>query len=442
MIPQEVKRYLDKFSLDVWEIESENLENVNAVIVIPAIDELENLKRLLVSLSKNHSEYFNSTLVMLVINNLVSSSLDVKNQNEKSLDIIRSITKKNFDGEKDFVKEIVSSGLRIALVDASSTGKEMPDKDGGVGLARKIGMDLALRIFDYNSNGKKIIINLDADCIVQENYLKEIIDNFNQSNLSAAVVNYEHIINDGTETSAAIICYEIFLRYYVLGLKYASSPYAFHTIGSTMICDYDSYIKVEGMNRKKAAEDFYFMEKLAKNFEIENITSTTVYPSSRKSWRVPFGTGQRVRRFLSKAQNEYLLYDPKSFYILKEWLEVFNTTMNLDVNFYLEAAEKINYDLFNFLVEQKFEESMRRIFKNSGTAKQLSLQKKRWFDGFKTLKLIHYLRDNSFPQINMFDALDELLKHFEITPVLERKNVSIPPEEIQIKYLNILRRLN
>ncbi len=87
-----------------------------------------------------------------------------------------------------------------------------------------------------------------------------------------------------------------------------------------MICSYDSYIKTEGMNKRKAAEDFYFLEKLAKNFPITKIESATVYPSGRSSWRVPFGTGQRVTRFLAKGQNEYLLYSTESFRILKLWL--------------------------------------------------------------------------------------------------------------------------
>ena len=91
--------------------------------------------------------------------------------------------------------------------------------------------------------------------------LTSIVDEFNKRNLSAAVVNFRHNIEEDSPTTAAIICYEIFLHYYVLGLKYANSPFAFHTIGSTMICDHESYIKVEGMNKKKAAEDFYFHGK-------------------------------------------------------------------------------------------------------------------------------------------------------------------------------------
>ena len=90
-----------------------------------------------------------------------------------------------------------------------------------------------------------------------------------------------------------------------------------------MLCTPEAYVKVEGMNKRKAAEDFYFLEKLAKIYPIGEIKSTSVHPSKRGSWRVPFGTGRSVDRYLSNTRDEYLLYDPKSFMILKTWLEVF-----------------------------------------------------------------------------------------------------------------------
>ncbi len=40
-------------------------------------------------------------------------------------------------------------------------------------LARKIGMDLALTKFDYNSSAKSILICTDADCTVDSNYLSD-----------------------------------------------------------------------------------------------------------------------------------------------------------------------------------------------------------------------------------------------------------------------------
>ena len=60
-------------------------------------------------------------------------------------------------------------------------------------------------------------------------------------------------------------------------------------------------------------------------------------------------------------------------------------------------------------MEQNFENDWKKILKNS--IRQLnSLKNKRqkWFDGFRTLKLIHFLRDKAFPQIDMFEALNGL----------------------------------
>ena len=446
MIPIEVKKYLGKYSLSSWKIEASSLENLTSVVVVPAICELENIKKLLVSLSNNDNRYFSSTLILFVINNSANSTFDVKEDNQKSLKVLREIMEKVNHSNDKFLERIIASNLRVGLVDASSPGKELPDKDAGVGLARKIGMDLALSVFDYQSKNKKILICLDADCTVENNYLTEIINNFNSKNISAAVVNYSHPIIEDNENSEAIISYEIFLRFYDLGLIFANSPFAFPTIGSTMICDYESYIKVEGMNKRKAAEDFYFLEKLAKNYSIEKIKNTIVYPSSRSSWRVPFGTGQRVNRFLSQKQNEYLLYDPKSFSILKEWLEVFTSDKISSEGLLLESSKEIDLQLYEFLIQQHFHEDWKKILANSKTLEQLNRQKRNWFDGFKTLKLIHYLRDTKYPMINMFDAIDKLFgmmrnpsTEFATKLSDERKGLSIPPIEIQMEYLTLLR---
>ena len=301
-------------------------------------------------------------------------------------------------------------------------------------------MDLALTAFDYSTGGKKIIISLDADCIVKKNYLSDIIENFNEKNLSAAVIKLEHRIEE-VETADAILCYEIFLRYYVLGLILANSPFAFHTVGSAMAFDYETYIKAGGMNRRKAGEDFYFLEKIAKRRKIERINSTTVYPSSRTSWRVPFGTGPRIKRFLSKVRNEYLLYAPESFIILKNWLEEFNKPVVLSSQEYLRITKNIHPVLHQFLILNNFKNSWDKILKNSKSEAQLEKQKIDWFDGFRTLKLIHYLRDNIYPLINMFDALDNIFSFFNYKPGIERKSNEIPEIKDQIVYLNILRDL-
>jgi hypothetical protein len=438
-LPNNVEKYLSKYSYEKWKIYG-NDKNFDSIIVIPAIDEHDNIISLLSSLIQNESKYFPTTLVLFVVNHLVSSNQSVKQNNLRTIDYLKNIIdKKNTDDE--LTKLIIKSNMQIGIIDASSEGLELDEKDGGVGLARKIGMDEALKVLNYDSAGKRVLICLDADCTISDNYISTIRQAFNKSNICAGYVNFIHGRTDDEENNKAIINYEIFLRYYVFALKFAGSPYAFHSIGSTMVCDDESYVKIQGMNKRKAAEDFYFMEKLSKITNIKKIEGATVFPSCRSSWRVPFGTGKRVSRFLEKIQNEYLLYAPESFLVLRNWNEIFNSDEIHTAEEYLTQAEKISKSLFSFLIANKFKENWDNIVNNSKSSYQINKQKQIWFDGFKTLKLIHFLRDSEFPLINMFDALDELFEMMGIYFDHKNEIEKIPSTIIQEKYLNILRKI-
>ncbi len=253
--------------------------------------------------------------------------------------------------------------------------------------------------------------------------------------------NYLHPLNDDDPNLAAIICYELFLRYYQLGLQYANSSYAFHTIGSTMVCDAESYIKIGGMNKLKAAEDFYFLEKLAKTTKIHHIKNAYVYPSSRSSFRVPFGTGQRVNRFLLKERNEYLLYNPQTFTILKAWLQLFYTMKNNSIEHLLHETHKIDSRLYEFLINNKIELFWKKLCSQKLSEAQFLKQKNYWFDAFKTLKLIHHLKDTAYPLINMFDSIDHLIELCGINEKISRNKNSLPDLDKQKEYLLLLRKL-
>ncbi|MDO8549154.1 MAG: glycosyltransferase family A protein [Ignavibacteria bacterium] len=437
VLPDNVQKYLSRYGSVKWRLEAKGNLKYDVAIVVPAIAEYKNIITLLNSLAENVFNKNYEVLIIFVINNIISSSDEVKEENHKTLKLLKAIINDS-SSYHPVIHKFNSSGLSIGFIDASSESLELPEKTGGVGLARKIGMDISLRVFDYSKAGKKILICLDADCTVEKNYIEEIVNHFNAFNINAGVINYEHPLPDDDENIKAIISYEIFLGYYELGLKYAGSQYAFQTVGSAMACDYEAYIKIEGMNKRKAAEDFYFLEKLAKHYKIKKINSTKVFPSARQSWRVPFGTGQRMNRFHSKSQNEYLLYDPESFNILKEWLKLFNSEKNFTGEDYLKEVNKINSELCNFLSEQNFKKDWNNIISNSRDDRHLNIQKQRWFDGFRILKLIHHLRDNAYPLINMFGALDILFKYSNLTTIKERDN-DIPCISIQKKYLQTLR---
>ena len=338
-LPADVEKYLKKFGSDKYRLLSVPPKKFKMAVVIPAICEYDNFLLLEKSLLENDCENINEVIVIVVVNNSNSASAEIKKDNAKLI---------------GHLKKDIPRKLQFSLIDASSPGNEFDEKDAGVGLARKTGMDEALRIFDYNSAGENILVCLDADCIVEKNYFSAIFKAFSGGRMSAGYVNFEHQQASSEMNQRAILCYEIFMRYYVLGLKYAGSPYAFDTVGSTIVCNYNSYIKIQGMNKRKAAEDFYFLEKLAKTAEIKRISETTVFPSPRTSFRVPFGTGKGVHKFLNEDSNHYLLYNPEIFEILKKWNSTFLGSKTETAEYYMEQAEKINPMLKVFLEINNF----------------------------------------------------------------------------------------
>ena len=118
-LPDYISTYVKKFSSKDYEIEWQTKSGINNVVVVPAIAEYENIKGLIASLLKNNSEYFESTLVLFVINNSPVSPRAVKENNQKALDLLRKIIS---DEDKQL-------GLSIGLIDAASKGNELVEKN-------------------------------------------------------------------------------------------------------------------------------------------------------------------------------------------------------------------------------------------------------------------------------------------------------------------------
>ena len=420
-IDNKFSSYLRKFANVSWRVEAPD-KNYSMIVVVPAIDEFENIRKLVNSL-KAADPSPAKMLVLFVINSKASADETVKAANRKTLDFLRSENCRHFD---------------IGIVDAATSGNEMPEKHGGVGLARKIGLDIALCLISPIEK-QPIMVCLDADCTVEQKYFSVIWDKSKIENFSAGYVNFEHPIPGNLEEASAIISYEIFMRYYVLSLRYSGSQFAFHTVGSTMVFTPDAYIRAGGMNRKKAGEDFYFMGKLGKLYPIRKIEGTAVYPSPRASWRVPFGTGQRVGRFMQGTHEEYRLHDFQIFIELKKFLKVLFSDKAAESDSILRAASEINPQIKNFLLNNRFAEQFQQIVIISRGNKQLYKQKLNWFDGFRTMKLIHFLRDECYPDEPMFEVLDTAFKLSGIEP--PQRTSQIPPLDIQLDYLKILRRI-
>ena len=186
-----------------------------------------------------------------------------------------------------------------------------------VGLARKTGMDEAVRRYELLGKHDGIILNIDADCTVKSNYFEAVFTGMaGRPDRGACSLYFEHPLSGDDFPEAvyrSVTLYELHMRYFVRGLSYAGFPYVHHTVGSAVAIKASAYVKAGGMNRRKAGEDFWFIQKLLPAGGFFNLTSTTVYPSPRISLRVPFGTGPVISRLTESPETGLLSYNPEAF---------------------------------------------------------------------------------------------------------------------------------
>ncbi|WP_258104475.1 hypothetical protein [Marinoscillum sp. MHG1-6] len=348
------------------------------IVVIPVYHE-PNLMKALESLNKCSDN--EDVLVIAIINESENEDSGLAQVNQKTL--------QNIEGAEfqfQFLFKLV----------------KLPPKKAGVGLARKIGMDEAVRIFEEQEKDG-IIVCYDADCTCETNYLSAIKEYYTQTYL-VGLIHYEHTLNG--ENLDAIVDYELYLRYYVNALRWADFPFAFQTLGSCITVKSRAYQKQGGMNTRKAGEDFYFIHKMTPLGRMGEINNTAIYPSDRVSDRVPFGTGQAVEKYLKNEDSNYEVYNPRVFIELKHFIEAAAYLYDCTTSYEMILSEKCQ----KFVDENDFETAFQKMKKNSPNAERLQKRFFEWFDGFRALKFVHFMRDRYYPNIDIIDAL-EWLQH-------------------------------
>ncbi len=234
------------------------------------------------------------------------------------------------------------------LLSIDRTGERAIPRKQGVGLARKIGLDFALAAAVHSKSSVAYLHSTDADVRLPADYLAAAE---HAPPADGLLYPFRHLPD--LVTGDAIFAYEASLRYYVAGLQYAGSRYAFHTVGSLLAVSSQGYAAVRGVPKRCAAEDFYLLNKLRKVGEVRSLCSTPLLLSGRPSSRVPFGTGPAVARAAGMQDlTQYPVYDPAIFERLR-----------------------------------------------------LALRRQPDLDGFQTLKLVHALRDAEYPNQPLRRAL-------------------------------------
>lgn len=381
--------------------------------MIPAFAESEYLPQTLRSLSENSPDELNDTMVVIVVNNPPPGTADPAKlrENAAKLELMRS---------SQFPCQ---DRLQFFWIDASSPGLEINPKEG-VGAARKIGMDLSLEFLDWEKE-KPLLISLDADTVVEDNYLETVHEYFTANpQMAGAAINFRHQPGRTVEEDSAITQYELFMRYYVEGLRIAKSPYAYNVLGSAMVCRSEDYVRAGGMRRRNGGEDFYFMQALRKVGGIGQITGTTVHPSPRPSDRVPFGTGPRISQILN-GRDEMKFYNPEIFFILKK---LFSTVECLDIACPVFDIKKLDPMVKSYLVENKFFDEWKKILLNTPREKgKIPWAFHTWFDAFRTLKFVHFC-EKKYPRLPLVDAYVGIFE----------KSGRVLPEKVRASERNLL----
>lgn len=367
-----------------WRLETDRPGPFAGGVIVPALAESASLPALLASLAADPSLAASGLLVVIVVNHRDGADPAEVADNDRSLVLLR--------------ERFGTLPFPLGVVDAASPGLALPAKEGGVGLARKLGHDLLLPRLDF-AGVEPLFISLDADTLVSPGYAGAIMRHFAGTAAGGAVIPFRHRPAASEQENRAIERYELFLRCYVAGLAFAGSPYAFHTVGSAMACRASAYLKCGGMNRRRAGEDFYFLQSLAKTGGVAQVSGAMVYPSPRRSARVPFGTGRAMGQLLDNEPEAVLFYRPVCYELLRRWLQLAADSCVSHRPDLPTRTETISPLLSRFLTEQGFAAAWEGLLRQNRKPEQLLGAFHLWFDAFRTMKLFHFLADHGYPRV-------------------------------------------
>jgi hypothetical protein len=286
----------------------------------------------------------------------------------------------------------------LLLIDRASEGRRLPPGEG-VGLARRIGADVALALHARCGVLSPWLACSDADAQLPLDYFARLeavaaraSDGTRRSALS---LPFWHVAAGTDALDSATFGYELSLRYYTLGLASAGSAYAYESLGSSLCAQVDAYAEVRGFPRLKAGEDFYLLDKLAKVGSVHRPAAEPIRLLSRISDRVPFGTGARVGDIL--RGEELRAYHPRLFELLGITLKALRHAVRLRSQESLLEALTSTLDagtvgaISSALDELHTFDALRDMLGASPDARVRERRLLTWFDALRTLRFLHLL---------------------------------------------------
>lgn len=407
---RKVRKYLERYGEPEASLADALEGPFGNVLVLPIYGEEALLRALLTSIPASPA---GEVLIVAVVNARQNSPEWVHAANASTLGWLRS----HFGNGTTYASGaqlFAHPRGKLLLVDRAQHGRYLPEGQG-VGLARKIGSDLALGIALRGGLRTRWLHWSDADARLPDDYFERSHAR-PFSRTAALLYPFRHLGDPARPDGRAVYEYEASLRYYVLGLRYAGSPYAFHTIGSTLAVDLAAYARVRGVPRRVAGEDFYLLNKLAKVGGVRALSGEPVALSGRISDRVPFGTGRAVGRGVEWIEQGGTrpTYHPVLFAYLRVWLrslgELAEGQHGPDLRALVVAHARDAAELDAGLLVKALEELGAFAAALHATERRSSPQTLRkhfddHFDAFFCVKLLHALREQ-YPSLPLAEALE------------------------------------
>lgn len=374
------QKYLSLYAefANIVEQDTAALESRDYALVIPAYKEHFDFVKLL-----TQHEHAHKILLILVLNEPDNDRGNAKNRSFLG-DLNHHAEHIHTFSNIDFYRY---ESLQIACIQRLED-QAIP-KNLGVGMARKLGADLACHLWAKKKISCPWIFSSDADAqLAAKHFDLPFADN-----VSAYCYPFKHVGPDGPVLAATQV-YEKCLHYYQRQLELAGSPYAFHSLGSCMAISMPYYCRARGFPKRAGGEDFYLLNKLAKLAEVRTLHPQEVRIEARVSDRVPFGTGPAVARILDDQahQRPTLYYSPHIFEELRALLNaVPRFWSDLD-----SAQASLPPICWQALIDAGFEQFLAKRRVQDKNSQQFCQHFHHWFDGFQTLKFIHRLQ-SSYP---------------------------------------------
>lgn len=381
-------RYIEKQKNEFLQVSFPLERKFDVVVVIPCYNEPD-IETTLQSL-RNCKDPNVAALALIIVNSGIRSPQEAVLQNQRTYEQLRCFSKRYSTSSLFFYPLLFENLSR---------------KHAGVGLARKIGMDLAVRHFLHYQHKKGILVSLDADCEVSANYLTNIHTAFaHDEKLCCTVHNFRHRVEkEATEIEKAVRQYENYIGYFRDMLKFTGFPYYYPTIGSAFAVSADAYVRVGGMGRQQGGEDFYFLQKVFALGKVREMNDVVVLPMARFSDRVPFGTGPALQKIIDEPDGKMKVYSPDAFSVLKTFFDRRSSFFNKDRQRVERLLEDVHPALASFLSITNTANDIDDCNQNSAS---LASFEKRFFHHFNAFKIIKFLNfaHESFFRYEPLDA--------------------------------------